>query len=145
MHRVSAFLERTHLNQFPIFLLLIFSSLILSCCKRSPVTPDFGAPYDIVMDYKAGAPESPPRITDDWLFINIYYEGGCLDHSFSLEKELRRDTAHIWLRHSKPATDPCTDPISDELRLQLPIGVHTHHTIALHIPPGGPPFMLKWR
>lgn len=145
MHRVSAFLERTHYNQFPIFLLLIFSSLILSHCNRSPVTPEFGIPYDVIIDFTAGAPESPPRITDDWLFVNVYYEGGCLDHSFSIEKELRRDTAHIWLRHNTPAPDPCIDPISDELGLQLPLGVRTHHTIALHIPPGGPPFMLKWR
>ena len=145
MLRVSAFLERTHLNQFPIFLLLIFSSLILTHCKQSPVHPDFGLSYEIIIDYNAGAPESPPRMIDDWLFVNIYYEGGCIDHNFSIKKKLRADTAHIWLHHTVPATDSCSDPISDELRFQLPLGVRTHHTIALHIPPGGPPFMLKWR
>lgn len=145
MHRVSAFLERTHLNQFPIFLLLTFSSLFLNGCNDSPVTPDFGLPYEIVIDHASGAAESPPRIVDDWLFLHISYEGGCADHAFSIEKELRPDTAHIWLNHSVPGQENCIDPIRDELGVPLPVGVHTHHTVALHIPPGGPPFMLKWR
>ena len=145
MHRVSAFLERTHLNQFPVFLLLIFSSLFLTHCQQSPVTPDFGASYDVIMDHASGAPESPPRIIDDWLFLHVAYEGGCVDHTFTMKRALRADTAHIWLNHDIPTAEHCTDVISDELGFQLPLGVHTHHTIALHIPPGGPPFMLKWR
>lgn len=114
-------------------------------CNEEPVAPDFGAPYAILIDNSIGAPESLPEMADDWLLLKISYSGGCVDHVFELERDVRKDTAHIWLKHTIPTADSCEDTISDDLSIQLPFGVHTHHTIALHLPPGGAPYMLKWR
>ena len=145
MHRVSAFLERTHPNRFPIFLVIMFSSLFLMHCEEGPVGPNFGSSYDVIIDHTTGAPESPPRLAGEWLLLKIAYTGGCVDHSFELQSDVRIDTAHIWLNHTLPAPDTCEAMISDDLSIELPLGVYTHHTIALHIPPGGPPYMLKWK
>ena len=145
MLRVSALLERTHLNQFPIFLLIMFSSIFLMQCTEGTVAPDFGSPYEVIIDSTPGAPESPPRLAGEWLLVKIAYTGGCADHKFELERDVRRDTVHVWLKHSIPAPETCSDTINDDLSIELPLGIYAHHTIALHIPPGGPPYMLKWR
>ena len=138
-------LERMRFNRFPVFLLLVLSSFFLFRCSRGPVEPEFGASYQVVIHDIAGAPESPPRLAGEWLLLKVSYDGGCVDHAFTLERVIRQDTAHIWLKHSIPNDETCTDTMTEDISIQIPEGARNHKTIALHLPPGGPPYMLRWR
>ena len=114
----------------------------LPACDRPDFTPDFGDPYDIIVSDIPGAPDKPPRILGDWLFIMVAYSGGCTDHDFSLESAIRRDTAHIWIRHANGG-DTCEAYITDDLNLELSAGVLNARIIAMHDPAGDPPHVLK--
>ncbi len=140
----SAILERAQQIRFPALWLIVCSSLFALGCEKDSVQPDFGAPYQFVIDHTGGAPEAPPRIVGDWLLVQVSYAGGCADHSFSLERDVRPDTAHIWIKHFSPSDEQCEVSLTDDLNLELPHSVRSHETIALHFPDGAPPYMLKW-
>lgn len=118
-------------------------TLNLSACSTTDFTPDFGDPYEIIVNDIPGAPDKPPRILGDWLFIMVAYSGGCTDHNFSVESVVRRDTAHIWIQHANGG-DTCEAYITDDLNLELSTGVLSARIIAMHDPAGDPPHVLKW-
>lgn len=138
----SATIQRICDRGFP---LVLFLSILwtLAGCSSEPVTPSFGDPYEIIVNDVPGAPDKPPRILGDWLFIMVAYGGGCADHDFNVQSIIRQDTAHIWIQHQNGG-DTCEAYITDELNLELPSGVLSTRVIAMHDPAGDPPHLLKW-
>ncbi len=117
--------------------------LVPLACSPETFTPDFGDPYEIIVNDIPGAPDKPPRLLGDWLFIMVAYSGGCKDHEFNVETVVRRDTAHIWVKHESGG-DSCEAYIKDDLNIELPSGVLSTRVIAMHDPAGDPPHFLKW-
>ena len=114
-----------------------------SACEREVFTPGFGDPYEIIDFDVPGGPDKPPRLVGDWLMLLVAYPGGCADHTFTIDSTVRRDTAHVWVRHDNGG-DTCEAYITDELNIELPTGVLGSRIIAMHDPAGDPPHLLRW-
>lgn len=140
----KASIQRVFKRGFPSGLALCLILLVPTACTPENFSPDFGDPYEIIVSDIPGAPDKPPILIGDWLFIMVAYSGGCQDHEFSVETVVRRDTAHIWVKHANGG-DSCEAYIKDDLNLELPNGVLSTRVIAMHDPAGDPPHLLKWR
>ncbi len=136
-------LQRLFRRGFPRYLLVFIGCACLTACEQQEFTPDFGDPYEIIVNDVPGAPDKPPRVLGDWLMIMVAYSGGCSDHDFNVTSVVRRDTAHIWVQHDNGG-DACEAFITDDLSLKLPTGVLATRVIAMHDPAGDPPHLLKW-
>ncbi len=139
----SAPFQRVFDSGFPRLSIVCLIIAFMAGCDPVEFTPDFGDPYEIIVNDVPGAPDKPPRIVGDWLFIMVSYPGGCTDHDFDVETVVRRDTAHIWVHHANGG-DTCEAFITDDLSLELPTGVLSTRIIAMHDPAGDPPHVLKW-
>ena len=128
---------------FPFKFFGIGFLLILAGCTTEGPYPNFGAPYEIIVNEAGGGPDTPPRITGDWLLMTVAYAGGCEDHEFQLETFARRDTSHVWLHHISN-NDNCEAHIIDDLNIELPTGVQAMRVIAIHDPNGSMPHLIKW-
>jgi hypothetical protein len=128
-----------------IFSRLLFATLglTLAACEPAPLTPTFGAAYELVLNDSPGGPDTPPRLQGDYLLATLGYGGGCSDHDFSLGYTVRRDTAHVWIIHDDGG-DTCEAWLLDELHLELPTAVRDAGVIALHPPDGDVPYLLRW-
>lgn len=124
-------------------MLIVLSWMTVAGCTDPGPQPQFGDPYEILVNQIPGGPDAPPTIAGDWLLLTVTYDGGCTDHEFALESYVRRDTAHIWLRHTN-AGDTCEARIVDDLNVALPTGVLDRRVIALYDPAGTEPHFLKW-
>lgn len=106
--------------------------------------PDqFGNDYEIVTNEEPALPDEPPALVGDTLFAHVAYPGGCADHDFELETEVRSDTARLWLRHDARGDD-CEGMISDRLDIRVPENVLDAETIVLLNPNQPEPFVLRW-
>ena len=143
MQDFGAPLQRVFERGFPGLAGVILLGICISACAEPQFTPEFGDPYEIIVNDVPGAPDKPPHILGDWLMIMVAYSGGCEDHDFSVTSVVRRDTAHIWVHH-KNGGDACEAYITDDLSLKLPTGVLATRVIAMHDPAGDPPHLLKW-
>ena len=128
---------------FPSVWAGILCFILFAGCREEVLQPQFGAPYEIVINEIAGGPDAPPHINGHWLFLTVQYSGGCTDHEFLFESYLRRDTAHVWLNHFSN-DDTCEAEILDDLNIELPGSIRDMGVIALYDPVGGPPHLLKW-
>ena len=127
---------------FPLAAFVVIA-LILTGCQAPVLQPEFGAPYEIIINESGGSPDAPPRITGDWLLLTVSYTGGCTDHEFILESESRRDTAYVWLNHIDH-NDACASQIIDDLSIELPTGILATRIISMFDPSGEIPHYLKW-
>ncbi|MEZ4700415.1 MAG: hypothetical protein R2834_08800 [Rhodothermales bacterium] len=118
-------------------------AVLASGCEPAPVAPAYGAPYEIILNDSPGGPDVPPRLHGDRLLTTLSYIGGCADHQFELGYAVRPDTAHIWIAH-KDGDDTCDAELTDELHLPLPLPVRGANVIALHVPDGTAPYILRW-
>ncbi len=101
----------------------------------------FGDAYSLVSNFSPADPDYWPSITNDSLSVRLVYPGGCADHEFELDSEVRRDTAFVWLYHDADEDD-CEAELQDELTLTLPSGARKASTVVMLDPDGGPPHVL---
>jgi hypothetical protein len=141
----SDLFQRASFSGFPQpRLFLLFLAALLSGCHTEQPEPEFGAPYEIIINEISSAPDTPPRIAGDWLRVTLSYAGGCTDHAFELDSYPQRDTAYVWLVHVDN-DDTCESLIYDDLNIRLPSSIRDANIIAMYDPEGGAPYILKWR
>lgn len=105
----------------------------------------FGDPYEIVTGDSPSEPDIPPGLYSDTLFVQVAYQGGCDDHTFTLHHENEQDTTRFWISHNAPRQDDdCEQYIRDELAFPLSEGQVEHATVTLLNPQGYEPHMLRW-
>lgn len=140
------------MTKVQLFKSLSSLALILSIvgCERTPEdTPDthdrgrFGSGYEILTNETSAAPDEPPAIVSDTLKALVSYPGGCEDHEFEIDSEVRRDTSRLWLRHDAGGDD-CEAMITDRLELPVSSDVLEANTILLLNPNADVPFVLRW-
>ncbi len=125
-------------------------SLLIAACEQgeSPSAPAgvagrFGDAYQVLTNEHPDAPDEPPAINSDTLYVQVSYSGGCEDHEFDLDFETARDTTLLWLHHNGRG-DNCEAMIYDRLGFKLPAGALENSTIVLLNPNDDEPFVVRW-
>lgn len=125
--------------------LLILSSLACDDSADQGVVREdrFGSDYQITTNENPALPDEPPALLGDTLVAHLAYPGGCEDHDFVLETEVRSDTARLWLRHDNHGDD-CEAMIQDRFEERVPEDVLSAPTILLMNPNASEPYVLRW-
>ncbi len=115
----------------------IYLALLVAACNGldgfSESTTDFGDPYQIAVSVSPDAPDEPPTMSDDSLFVRVRYAGGCRDHDFHLNHRAYRDTIEVWFRHDANG-DACEASIDENLSVALPRSVRRADIVLLRDP-----------
>ncbi len=127
----------------------IAMSLSLTACEQAGTLGDglsdsgrFGDAYQVVTNVHPDAPDEPPIITSDSLYVQVSYSGGCENHEFDLDMETVEDTTRLWLRHSDGG-DNCEALIHDRLAFELPDAALDSGTILLLNPNHDAPLIVR--
>lgn len=118
-------------------------------CERAVTPVDstrdssrFGDAYQVVTNEHPDAPDDPPVIVSDSLYVQVSYSGGCENHDFDLDMETARDTTRLWLRHNNGG-DSCEALLLDRLAFDLPNDGLESATILLLNPNHEAPFVVR--
>lgn len=94
--------------------LFLFLTLLLSCeDSQSPIPINFGDDYLLSSGWCGTPPVAPvASIRQNQLYIGLFYEGGCIDHSFALNEVSDGNALYLWLYHDAKG-DTCQNPVWD--------------------------------
>ena len=123
--------------------------LSLAACEQgvSPSEPTrdsgrFGDAYQLLANEHPDAPDEPPTIISDSLYVLVSYSGGCENHDFDLRTDTARDTTYLWLHHNDGGDD-CEALIHDRLTFDLSNDALENPTILMLNPNNDAPFIVK--